>query len=553
MAWLRGSSDVANLASDIYNLLRGAIPAGSRGSGQAGNGSTVSGVDAWTGIDATNLVLRSQATEPMVAERPLWRGIPRIMWGTSGVVTNSAYPLTIGKPTFSGSYSGGTARGYYFVRVTTANTTAGTLAGTIVTYRFTDVNGTIITADTTVSGWTGTTDTRVLNNGISLTLTLTAGQQFIANATYWTRGYGTSYQQGVDYHPDCAKMTGAPVISNTSGGSNNYTFTTDYVLTQFVDSSPTTSSAVELGSYSLYGTGGEGVFSGIHWNTGGTPPAVGADYYIVSATLYSVYARVQFNNPAFFLTPMDFWDTTTARGRSILGSTTGAFNTAIAPNPNIFCNPFSASQSSATYINYWISVRRDKIIIHMRGDVAFTGTPGTGVLQKYTALDNVKDVHNWVWGGANASGVGSSMAFKAADWYYRQPNMGYSGFHPTEVSVSGAGQKTRWMFFNAASQSARIVLPSAAPTSNPVAWNDRWILYQPYLFENGGGRTTGGLYSEASENHFRGYLNGIYHLHSNGWTHLDELVDGAVTYLLINQGVFLNQLPANGTFAILQE
>lgn len=58
MAWITGSSDVANFASDLYFILTGQMSSMKRGSGQVGNGRSA-GSDAWDAIDNTNYVIRA--------------------------------------------------------------------------------------------------------------------------------------------------------------------------------------------------------------------------------------------------------------------------------------------------------------------------------------------------------------------------------------------------------------------------------------------------------------------------------------------------------------
>ena len=107
MGWLKGSSDCTDLKADLYGLLTGALAASNRGTGQAGNGVTLASGDAWSGIDATNYVIRSKDTiKPWTLPITMWRGMPRFsLW-----VDPTTQAITMGKPTFSGVYAGGPTR-----------------------------------------------------------------------------------------------------------------------------------------------------------------------------------------------------------------------------------------------------------------------------------------------------------------------------------------------------------------------------------------------------------------------------------------------------------
>jgi hypothetical protein len=545
MGWLRGSTDVTNVAADLYGLLGGNLAASNRGSGQAGNGVTLGGGDLWTPIDATNRVLRSTATNKIArGEVACWRGMPRFSVGDPTSYAQSS--VTLGKPTFSGAYSGGTVRVFMLARVTTINSAAGNLTGTVVTWRLVnaDTNANV-TADATVSGWAGTTDTKLLGQGISLTLTLIAGEQFVANNVFWYRGYTTTLTQGVDFIPEACrvKTTNTINLSNASGGSNTYTQATDYTVVQ--DGDPYPNPTTKTGSTSTVGgdSAGSGCMMGIHWITGGAPPAAGTNYYLVDCDLYACYLRIAYAAGLVYFCPLEFWDPVRGYGKGIFGGANAAGTTAAAV--------FTATQgvsinvtvsSGANYINYWMSVKPEKVIILLRGDPGNSGTYSVVSLQKYTPQETA-DKEPWCL--ENCVTVGNTGSGFMHPWFtYDYPYWG-----PTSSIGQGSDSGRLWNSFGPSSA------PSQVPAINPNTPGLKWYLWPIWLLSRSGGKNTSGVYSNVAgtEAGWLGYLLGIYAINATGWSFLDELVSGADTYLLValTGSLFIGGGAAN--FAIKEE
>lgn len=558
MAWLRGSTDLSNIANDLYSLLSGAIPASKRGLGQNGNGVTVSGSDVWEGIDATRRVVRSKWTNKPLEEFTSWRGAPRISLRTSTAITiPNGYSATLGKPTFLGTYTGVT-KAFFSVTVTTANTSSGSLNGTVVTWSLWNAStGGAIQSATTLSGWTGTTDTKVLRDGISLTLTLSAGEQFTVGATRWQRGYSSTWTQGVDYWIDgCRVRTATPVVvSNSSGGSNNFTLSTDYDIVQESDPYPRIpgSSATvdsEFGANEFTGRGGEnGVFSGIHWRTGGAPAAVGANYYVVDCDLYAAYLKIDADLQYLYFNAAAYHDPVSGSPRLALSQTNGSQGSAYATSTSAANRLFSANQSSTTFINYWISVKQNKIVIATRGDTGVTTFTNFMTFQTITPNDVMYDKVAW---GMTGSSFSNNYLLYGSALPYAYPK----SWGRTNAITNGIATHCQyWNYANAASINFG---PSNLPSVAPNCFNgNRWSFFRIFPY----GVTYGWDYTIPDWNGSRhqgtrGYWNGFAALWPDNLTNLDEIVDGANTYLVVSASSNIPGFSISGWtnyYAILEE
>lgn len=539
MAWLRGSTDMANINSDLYSLLTGAIAASNRGSGQAGNGVTVPAADAWVGLDATNHMLRPPTTgvnavtmKPWRLPIACWRGMPRFGW-TSGTMPSPANML-IGRPTFTGVYSGGTARVYYKITVNTANTATGNLTGLSVSYTVINVaTGATVTGPTAVTGWAGTSDTKLLTTGVSLTLTLNAGETIVTTAQ-WFRGYSTTYPQGVDFIPEFGRLVTANTInlSTTSAGANAYTLNTDYKVVAQGDDNPNCG-AVSV-NYTAYDWADCGVFYGIEWQNGASPPATGATYYVVDGDLCGPAVGFATSGSNNFLAIMaaEFWDGTNQKGKNVGNlMTAGTVNFVCSGSPGppgvqLFT---SSTPTSSWFVNYWISVKADKLVLVLRGDPGNAGMTAVLTFQKGTAL-HTGDTHPWFFSLANAYSLGIYQSFMWEQHVYDKPYWGTSDFG-TANSTRDAG----WGINNGQSTYGNLLNTALTNVqANPEAFDRKWWLYKLYGVSNRGNKDSGGNYSAiARKGGPRMTVRGIYSLANDNFSHLDELVDGGTTYLLV--------------------
>ena len=481
MTFLRGSTDAANAGSDFFLLLTGAQAAGLRGSGQGGNGAQAT-ADAWTNYDNTNHIIRSTTTrKPYELNFATWRGAPRFAYGASDPGVAGGYSIFRGKPTFSGTWTGtGTqARAYLRVWVSTANGAAGSLAGAVISWEVDSVsNGTAI-ASGTVSGWANaTTDTKLLTNGISLTLTLNAGEVFAAgssssSAILWLRGYSTTWTQGVDYYPEAGKIdtTQTLTLSNTSSGSNNYTRATDYDLVGECDANPTP------GSYFGNGYAGPGVFHGVHWRTGGAPPAAGTNYWIVDANVFAAYAQVGFQSTTFYILPMDYWDVTNQMPRNACNGTASSLPVGTS---NGIAAAFTSAPTSSAYINYWISVKPTKIIILVKGDNGQgLSQERVGTFQRYTPYFAAIDKNPWaIVTQGNSTDINSQFAVTGR-MIYDYPYYGHVKFTNTTAYV--------WNSFTSPSDYTAFNLTGEI-AANPNAMDGKWWLYTLLITSGRGGK-----------------------------------------------------------------
>ena len=546
MGFLKGSTDRDNFRQDLYDLLTGAMAAGSRGSGQAGNGVTLSTGDRWTGLDATNFIVRSQTTEsPFTSEYALYRGCPRFASrSTSTVFVVGGPAAQLGKPTFSGVYSGVTVRAYFAAFVSVNNAAPGSLASTQVSWILVNADTGATVTSGTATGWTGSTDTKLLAQGVSLTLTLQPTESFIggANAVMWLRAYTTTLTDGIDYFPEAAQVASGLVLSNSSGGPNNYTSGVDYDLAQQGHTFPQVSTTTGFSSAATdWGSSGAGC--GIHWKTGGAPVAVGVSYFVPASYLCSVgYYQVPNvvsigGNFALTGAPMGFWDATLQVGRDVL-TTTGlktTLNTTLSYG-QLFTG---AAQPGTTFINFWLSIETSKIVMVFRGDTGQSGRLIVLTFQRYTPLVTA-DKWPWIFipdGSAAASNGGSHLI--TSKYVYEQP---YYGSPSTSLGVISL---TKYFGPQPTGSSYRVrnasITDSAAPTDtgkfmpqqNPNPYDLRHWLYTLYNATSHGGGNLLGTFDATKAGPIRGKLRGIFALGNDNFASLDELIDASATFLLV--------------------
>lgn len=566
--WLKGSTDVTNLRDDVYLLLTGGMAAGQRGTGQAGNGATVSGADAWTGLDSVNKVVRSQRTEsPYSGEQKQYRGMPRFAAHGTGTVFQSTTQNQLGKPTFSGTYNGVTARVYFACFVSTTNASPGSLASTVVTFTLVNADTGATVTSGTVTGWSGSTDTRVVTQGVSLTLTLGPSDQFVAgtNSVNWLRAYTTTHTDGIDYFPEAAKITTTSItVSNSSGGSNNYTGGgTDYTIVKEGHAFPSVSATIGFNSAGQ-DWGGTGCGCGIHWTTAGSPPAVGANYFIPDTySIFGGYFQVPnvvtiASNSSLTGAPMDFWDATLAAGRHVL--TSGSTPKTTLNTTQAFGQLFTGAPAGSTFINFWISVKQDKIVMVFRGDPGVnSGRIVTMTYQRMSSLQTA-DKHPWVFlpDGALVSSQGGGGFQVCSKYNYEQPYYG----NPA-VSI-GSITLPSWFGPNVTGSNYRVITTGIVttevsattgglPDQNPNNWDLRWWLYSIYLSSNFGGANLVGTFDATRPSGIRGKLQGLFAVALDNFTTLDELADNTGTYLLVANQTAWGQNNAYGAIGILEE
>ncbi len=547
MGFLQGSSDVSSFRSDLYNMLTGAQAAGQRGSGQAGNGVTLSAGDRWVGLDPINFVVRSPSTDaPFAAEYALYRGAPRFAARATGTILAATPQAQIGKPTFSGAYSGVTVRAYFAAFVSTINAAPGSLASTVVTWTLVNADSGATVTSGTASGWTGSSDTKLLTQGVSLTLTLGGSDSFVAgtNAVMWLRAYTTTLTDGIDYFPEAAKISGTIVVANSAGGANAYTLNTDYNLVQQVHVFPQVSATIGYFSAAL-DWGGNGAGCGIHWLTSGAPPAAGANYFVpTSYSIYNGYLQV-FNvanvggNYSLVGAPMEVWDATLAAGRFVL--TTAASPKTTLNTTVSYAQLFTgAAQPGSTFINFWISCTATKIVMVFRGDPGQSGRLVVLTLQKYSTLVSA-DKWPWIFvadGSVTASSGGAILV--SSKYVYEQPYWGSPAvsmgvinlpFYYGPQPIGSAFQLKLAGISIDASPTASA--GAAMPRQNPNNWDLRHWLYAIYVAANLGGSNISGTFDSAKAQALRGKLQGIFGVANDNFSSLDTLVDGSSTYLLI--------------------
>jgi len=555
MAVLIGSTDITNFASDIYNILTGAAASGQRGSGQAANGVTLSASEQWTGIDSTNHVIRSQKTEsPFSGEYKLYRGCPRFAARATGTTMAADPQQFMGRPTFTGVYNGATARVYFAAFVSTNNSSPGSLSGTVVSWTLVNsATGATVTSGS-ATGWAGASDTKVLAQGVSLTLTLTAGQTFTAgtNAVMWMRAYSTTHTDGIDYFPEAAQLASALTVSNTTGGANNYTVSTDYEIVQEATAFPAVSTTIGSFDYQRE-WGHHGAHFGIHWKTGGSPPAAGTNYFIPATyTVYAGYFQIgaptsSGGNYVLFGGPMQFWDGTLASGRCVFPNTTNGKST--LNTTTIISTLFTGvAQPVTTFINYWIAVQQDKIVFIFRGDTGQGGRTAVFTYQRYTTLVTT-DYWPWFFLGDNGA---VTMSFLVSSSYtYGIPYWGNPAATLTNID-------SPFMFGNASGLAGRITgiastEGSGLPDNNPNGWDLRWWLYTIYLWAGRGGNNLAGSFDASKNQGIRGKLRDLFVVAEDNFTNLDQLVDGASTYrLAVPSSQDIGSSPAYNAIAMLE-
>lgn len=360
----------------------------------------------------------------------------------------------------------------------------------------------------------------------------------------WMRAYTTTLTDGIDYFPEAAQIAAGLVLSNSSGGSNNYTSGVDYDLVQQAHIFPQVSTTI---GYHDAGRewGGTGAGCGIHWKTAGSPVAVGTTYYIPATyTMYAGYYQVP--NVAsiggnFSLTgaPMQFWDATLTAGRNVL--TTAASQKTSLNTTVSYAQLFTgAGQAGSTFINFWISVTASKIVMVFRGDSGQSGRIVVLTFQRYTPMVTA-DKWPWIFladGSITATSGGAHLI--SSKLVYENPYWGAPSVSPGSIILpmyygpQPTGSAFQAKMIGVANDASPTSNAGAVmPRQNPNNWDLRWWLYSLYNHANLGGSNLGGTFDSAKAQAIRGKLQGLFAVANDNFASLDELVDGSSTYLLV--------------------
>jgi hypothetical protein len=338
------------------------------------------------------------------------------------------------------------------------------------------------------------------------------------------------------------------VISNTTGGSNNYTLNTDYAIASEANDFPGVSSTIGFGD-GAHDWGGNGACSGIHWKVGGMPVAAGVSYFIPE-TGYQVYnGYFQIPNVVniggnYQLTggPMEFWDPVNSVGRFVL--TTNPIKTTLNSTTSYGKLFTGVAQAGSTFINFWISVATDKLVIVLRGDTGQSGLLTVLTFQRYTVLVSAD---KWPWlfipDGSVGSLVGGGMLVMSK-YNYEQPYYGLGSASLGSISFpvyygpqTGVGP----ILTGISSDNTGFM-----PLQNPNSFDLRWWLYSVYVRGLKGGSNLVGTFDGTKAQPIRGKLVGIFAVAQDNFTSLDELVDGSNTYLLITPSQPWGQMSSDG-------
>lgn len=560
MTWLRGSSDTANLTSDLYNVLTGTAATSNRGSGQGGNGVTASVADGWDRWDDTRFWMRSRSTIKSLygPNQAMWRGMPRFAWHTTQ--PSAGYDTQSGRPTFSGVYNNAAVRAYFLAYVTTPNTAGGSLTGLVVTWYLVNGDTGAQIATGTATAWSGATDTKLLSAGVSLTLTAPAGQFATGTSSIiWYRGYTSTATQGIDYHPEIPRRKAASLVLGTvSGGANAYTENVDYTVVGLNLPFPEWNNAAnptrQLPAVNWDGQPfGGALFSGVSWiAASGNIPAVGATYWLIDADYHEMYVRISYFGGTLMVLATDYADPTTGNGRVMPGRAWATLPVQNSNSGSLYTSlVFTSNPGGTPFINYWISLKATKINVILRGDPAFTGQYALATVQRYqTEYPDVDKLPWVVYGGTSVM----NCRFLAPHTAQGLPK-GLMGHGPSAYTlVSGSSPGTGTWYSNG---TISIMTPDRIGDQTVSAWSNKWESYRIALLDLSGGFASGSTtqYNPVAAHGGRnGLLNGIFLPPLNGYVTADEANDSGVLYFMLGFAALQNNNSSNtGRVAVLEE
>ena len=422
----------------------------------------------------------------------------------------------------------------FATKVTTKNTNAGDLTGLVVTWNLYSATSGTSLYNGTLTGWSGVSSTKLIRDGISLTLSIGSTDVLTAtNPVLWLREYTNTLVDGVDFVPQMARCIGTSVVVGlTSTSPNQFISGTDYDLAQRVD--------YYTGIYRpREDWGGAGNAQGICWKTSGNPIGVGSTYWIVDAIYYGPYAKIYtsvYNNSNIGwccgFCPSSFYDVNTgyAQYACYSSSTNGiSFSVNSADCTAVSNRIFSIyNPSSSIFINYWISIKPDCIILITKGDPANNGVVYLSTLQKYNSL--VPDIDFMPWLYCCSYNYSPRDVWEKSLFTHVYPYWG----NASSVTRTNA-QPLYW------STTGNLITDSATSIGsigiNPNKLDNKWYLYTKYLLNAGWQlNPSTKLWMEGSSNAlsaFRSVIRNFYNIANNNFSSFDELVDIGNTYLLV--------------------
>lgn len=355
MTWLKGSSTWADICSDLTKLACGEMADGAS--------VTIDSADQWTRQVVAQDYIQSPVSEdialPNMSNRTGYFALGSYISGVANTSHQQTWVQSVCKNTglWSGVPTGVTAnRWILIITITTANAVAGTYSDLRYSASIIDIDtGTLLTTTTgnTVAAG-GTASLSILTKTLALTFSDPSG--IITNATKWWRSFTSVYTGGFDYMgPLFSRRRSAPTFSVALPG----VAATDYDITEI------TTPIVAVGSLPTGVPAGNNGLTGIGWKTA----------TFLTGALYTCTWDLVFQTARMIAASGGSNGQITLEWMGGLASDAGTYRRCGGLSLATWLRPYQtpASVTSGSIIEYWMSVKPNKIVVILNADPSQSG------------------------------------------------------------------------------------------------------------------------------------------------------------------------------------
>lgn len=448
---------------------------------------------------------------------------------------------------FTTTPSSGTAGARWAVSVTVvaANTTPGNYSTLRVNAIYYSLDG-LATIDAIGNIFANSAGLITLSNGLTVTMTDPSGT--VPVNLVFTRAFTTAYLYGIDQMPMLYRTSGSPSFSVAPPG----VAATDYDIVRM----PYNAQSNEI-NYS--GGGRHNLLHGVGIKTA-TGFGGGGALYTYSLTASLLKMRVFRNTTTEGQMSID--TSGSWRDTNSLTNMRGVDGFRITNWMTAFASP--GAVTSSTVVQYWLSVKKDGVVISLYGDPGSTGKLSTAWIGRFTTYEPTYDKFPIACSSVPAdlsadfsSGVTPSFMDLMPYWGQRVRQDGtvtrdwqngwalnvqgrpyYSSAAPNTQSASygnGAfGGTTTWSPLTVAGTTPYTASSAAMPpVMDKPSHDGKWWLFKYTL--TAGDTSTAIVPTPIKYRLIRGVIDRFYFISENGWGNGDELTDSITSakYFLV--------------------
>lgn len=555
MTWVKGQTTWSSLVDKLTKLACGEVADDSS--------VTVAVGDQWVREIGGQDLLRSHASEnvsvPNMSNRS---GYWALAWGNYSFANTAAQKAVCKQNNVFTSTPTGVVSGRWWIRltVTQANTVAGNYSNLIFSYFGQDADtGATLTSWNNSGAVPNSAGVYTLPNGCVVQFSHPDG--IIPYGVVWLRGFTTTYTGGIDYWPMLNRKAAAPSFSVAPAGVAG----TDYDVveiptgySQLWANNSTAGPAYNMHMHQGLGFKTNGGLTGglytVNWTMAGQKLRLYAGSGAENGRVYleigsggavdSVYQGPVYRQygDGFNYKKMP-WNALAGNNQNPAG---------YGPNGTPWLYPFitPGSVSGGAPVQYWMSVKPNRIAIVLNGDPGYSGKMTCNWVGKMTPYYPSYDTFPWVWGQHATSPmpgmgmhtqwtlVGSKLradGSEGRDWQ--------TGWMRSDLSwLTYAGGVANNPFMNngfplwpvnafsqdPANNNARYWAPM--DQTKPSTWDNKWWLYGFVMTDHGHSIDGSMAWNAAHDDRFpRGKIaSGCLYLpghSSGGWASGDELTD----------------------------